>query len=203
MILVAATAPKEVAAVNAAFLLMSSAALAGADPAPAAAPAAPAPVVISSGGGCSNCGVPASDCCSKPGLLDRIKARFGKKSCDCAPPPCPAPCPPAPCKPACDPCAKSVADRPNLFDKLKARCGMKKSSGPCCDPCGAPHVSGCADPLPADAAPVTPGTGAPPKEMPKPKDEKPKGGNSATIPVPVPVPPTVNGAGLTAPSSPY
>jgi hypothetical protein len=197
--------------VNAAFLLMSSAALAGADPMPA--PAAP---VVVSGAGCSNCGPPVhySDCgCSKPGLLDRFKARFGKKShdCGCAPAPCPTPCPPpAPCPPPCAPApchtCKSAADRPNLFDTLKSRWGHKKSCGPTCDPCGASHLGGCATPLPADAHPVTPGTGTPPKVMPKPVDPKadpkadPKGKGNSTG---APLAPTVNGAGLTAPGSPY
>ncbi len=192
---------------NAAFLLMSSAALTGADP----APAHPAPVVISSGSGCTNCGTPAhSDCgnCGRAGLLDRLKSRFGSRKshdCGCAPcAPAPAPCAPT-CAPACDPCKKSYADRPNLFDTLRAKWGAKKSCGPTCDPCGASHLgAGCATPLPAGAAPVTPpaGGGAPPKEMPKPKDPpksdaKPKGEAGA------PGAPGVNRAGLTAPNSPY
>jgi hypothetical protein len=183
------------AAVNTAFLLISSAALAGADPMPAPHPAA----VVVSGTGCSNC-APASDCCSKAGLFDRIKGRLGgRKAHDCGAPACaPAPAP-VPCAPACAPAPcgpKSCADRPNLLDTLKARWGSKH--GPCCDPCGATHVSGCAAPLPAGAAPVVPGTGAP-KEMPKPKDKEPVKGNLTSAPVA----PTVNGAGLTRPTSPY
>jgi len=170
--------------VNAAFLLMSTAALAGADPAPAA-PVAPA--VISTGHGCNNCGAPAA-CCEKAGLLDKIKARLGglrSKSHDCG-------CAPAPA-PACDPCAKSVADRPNLLDKLKARWGSKKACGcaPACDPCAT-----------TSAHPVTPAPGGtnPPKEMPKPKDPpkvdpKPKG----NVSVPTPLPPITGAAG----TSPY
>lgn len=165
---------------NAAFLLMSSAALAGADPAPAA-PAAPA--VISTGHGCNNCGAPAA-CCPKPGLLDKIKARIGAMKhkahhCDCAPAPAPAPC---------DPCAKGAAHRPNLLDKLKARfAGKKHSCG--CDPCAG---------APAHHAPAPGGT-APPKEMPKPKDPpkadpKPKG--NVSIPAPLPA---VAGATGTSP----
>ena len=106
----------------------------------------------------------------------------------------------------CHSCPTSVADRPNLFDKLKSRMGCKKKHGPCCDPCGA-TVGGCATPLPAGAAPVVPVTPVPPKDMPKPKDvkpvdPKPKGGNSSSIPAPLPAAPTVNGAGLTG-NSPY
>lgn len=169
---------------NAAFLLMSSAALAGADPAPAA-PAAPA--VISTGHGCNNCGAPAT-CCEKAGLLDKIKARLGSwkhksHDCGCAPAPAPAPC---------HTCAKSVADRPNLLDKLKARWG-KKSCGcaPACDPCGA---------APAVVTPAPGGTTTPPKEMPKPKDPpkvdpKPKG----NVAIPQPLPPVAGVSG----TSPY
>jgi len=197
--------------VNAAFLLLSSATLAGADPVPAM-PAPHAPVVISSGSGCTNCApAPAvhADCgCeSKMGLFDRIKSKFGKKSHDCC---APAPvCAPEPCH-TCG----SVADRPNLFDKIKSRMGHKKSCGPICEPTCGP--TGCAAPLPADAHPVTPpGTTIPPKEMPKPKDipkdipkelpkdkkEPGKGGNSTVIPIPMP--PVTGAGGLTAPGSPY
>ena len=94
---------------NAAFLIMTSAALSGADPVPTPPPPA-APVVVSTGAGCSNCGTVAPSCCgsSRVGLFDRIKSRcggFGKRSknCGCAPTPC---CPPAPCytpKPCCTP----------------------------------------------------------------------------------------------------
>ncbi len=174
---------------NAAFLIMSSAALAGADPAPPAHPPA-APMVVS-GAGCNNCGAPAGCCDKKPGLLDRIKSRLGgigKKAHDCGCAPAPAPCAaPAPCN-TC-----GAADRPNLFDKLKSRWGSKKSNcGPTCDPCGAAHLT---------PPPATGGT-TPPTEMPKPKDEKPKetpkGGNSSSIP-PIPTVPPIAGAG----TSPY
>lgn len=201
---------------NAAFLLLSSAALAGADPVPAT-PHAPA--VISSGSGCTNCGsaptvyAAHADCGCEPklGLFDRIKNKFGKKSRDCGCAPAPV-CAPEPCH-TCG----SVADRPNLFDKIKGRLGHKKSCGPTCEPACGPTCgpTGCAAPLPTDAQPVTPPTTTlPPKEMPKPKDiqkdvpkelpkdkkEPGKGGNSTVIPIPMP---PVTGAGLTAPGSPY
>ena len=200
---------------NAAFLIMTSAALAGADPAPPPPPPA-APVVVS-GAGCNNC-APAPGCCgSKTGFLDRLRGRLGgglfkKKGHDCCAPapcpapcpppcpkpaPCPAPCPPAPCvKPApcpapapCHACPTSVACRPNLLDTLKSRMGHKKKSccAPSCDPCGAAHL------MPAPG----PGPVTPPKEMPKGKDEKPKGGNTGAIPQPFPSVP----AGVTG--SPY
>lgn len=166
---------------NAAFLLMSTAALAGADPVPAP-PAAPA--VISTGHGCNNC-APAT-CCEKAGLLDKIKARLGSlkhksRDCGCAPAPAPAPC---------HTCAKGIADRPNLFDKLKARWGSHKACGcaPACDPCASA-------PAPAPA-----GGGTAPKEMPKPKDTpkvdpKPKG----NVAIPAPLPPVTGASG----TSPY
>ncbi len=170
---------------NTAFLILSSAALAGADPAPAPAPApATAPPVVVSGTGCSNCGVTpyahgGCDSC-KPGLLDRIKSRmggFGKKSheCGCGSPPA----------------------HTNLLDAMKARWGTKHSGcGPTCDPCGSGYVT-AAPPTPAP--PSAPGT-PPPQEMPKPKTgEKDKGGNTGSIPQPVP---GVTGAGLSA-GSPY
>lgn len=181
---------------NAAFLLMSSAALAGADPAPAA-PAAPA--VISTGHGCNDCGAPAG-CAPKAGLLDKIKARLGglkNKSHDCG-------CAPAPVA-HCDTCPKSVADRPNLLDKLKARLGSKKTCGcaPACDPCGGTVHSAAHPTVPAHPTMTPPGTGqmVPPKEMPKPKEPakdapKPK---SEARGIPTPLPPITGAAG----TSPY
>ncbi len=190
---------------NAAFLLMSTAALAGADPAPPTPAPAPAAPAVVSGSGCSNCGAPpvyTGGCCEpKMGLLDKLKSRmggFGKKSCGCAP--APVSCAPAPCS-----TCSSVANRPNLFDTLKSRMGSKKhcgghtGCGPTCDTCGATHL------MPPTGAPVPP-TGTPPKEMPKtdaPKTEAPKempkGGSTSSIPQPLP---SVSGAGLTG-TSPY
>lgn len=178
---------------NAAFLLMSSAALAGADVAP---PPAPAPAVISSGAGCSNCGAPAVAPCgdcgkAKIGLLDKLKARLGglgKKSHDCGCAPAPAPC---------DPCATAAA-RPNLLERLKGRLGHKKchTCGPVCDPCG-----GAATVLsspPVTGAPPAVANPSAPKEMPKPKDAAPpKGGVLA------PVPPITGASGLADANSPY
>jgi hypothetical protein len=196
--------------VNAAFLIMTSATLAGADPVPP--PPLPAAPVVVSGAGCSNCGAPVDmGCCgsSKPGLFDRCKSRiggFGKKSqgCGCAPAPtCCAPAPvyaPAPtcCAPAQSCC--SVANRPNLFDTIKSRCGSKRNKhgpcctpAPCCDPCAGGAVVG-APPVYVSPPPPMGGTTVPPKEMPKPKVEKPKGGNTSSVPAPLPAVPTVNGA---------
>lgn len=180
---------RRIATVTAAFLLMSSAALAGADPVPVA-PAAPAPAVVNSGAGCNKCA--PCGCEKKPGLLDRLKEKFGKKSGDCCAP-VPA-CAPVKVPLPCNTCGSSAADRPNLLDKLKSRWSSKHSNcGPTCCTAGAPIIQ--------------PGTGTAPKEMPKPKDvkpksdDKPKAGTSGSIPLPLP---PVNGAGgLTGSGSPY
>lgn len=196
---------------NAAFLIMSSAALAGADLAPPPPPHA-APIAVNGGAGCSNCGAPAvasyggscGDCCggAKTGLMGHFKGRFGKKSHDHGCAPVPSCCAPAPAA-CCDaPCA-----RPNLFDTLKSRWGAKHHRGSsccntyggsaCCDPCaggyGAPVIGG--PPMyppgayvpPGTAIPPGPGTGnTPPKEMPKPKDTTKPKEKGVSIPQPLP-----------------
>ncbi|MDY3551318.1 hypothetical protein R5W24_000393 [Gemmata sp. JC717] len=194
---------------NAAFLLMSTAALAGADVAPP--PAAPAPAVISSGAGCSNCGTPVAPCndCGKTkvGLLDKLKARLGgvgKKShdCGCAPAPVPAPCN--------DCVTTTVAARPNLFDKLKSRMGHKKASaccGPVCDPCAVAPLS-VVPPTPTPGTTTPPST-TPPKEMPKPQEApktqpKPKTTkDEAAVPLPLPAAPVTGASGLAGAGNPY
>ncbi len=195
---------------TAAFLLMSSAALAGADVSPPPA-AHPAPVVVSTGAGCSNCSAPSCGCSThKVGLFDKLKSKFGKRTsdCGCAPVPSCAPVyvpPPA----ACNTCATSTSARPNLLDKLKSRCGHTKASS-CGPTCGSARLGGgCATPGTPYVPPVT-GTTPPPKEMPKDpkevgKDPKnkpipPKGGVNIT---PLPLPPVNGAGGLTAPGSPY
>ena len=203
---------------NSAILIMSSAVLAGADPAPPPPPPA-APIVVNGGAGCNNCGAApyaayAGDCCGKkPGLFERFRGRIGgfghkSKDCGCAPAPECNPCPPPP--PVCNPCPTTCHDRPNLLDTLRARWAKKKSCTPapvCCDPCagaplgGYPAVNPIGPGIPPGVTPGVPPGGAnpTPKEMPKPKDKE-KGsdkGSSVTIP---PVPP-VTGAG--AQNSPY
>lgn len=76
---------------NAAFLLMTTTWLAGADPAPAAAaPAAPVASAPAGGACCGgNCGGGCCDsccdtCCEKQGCLQKLMSRFHHKSCcDC------------------------------------------------------------------------------------------------------------------------
>lgn len=187
---------------NAALLMMTSTLMAGADAAPVA-PAAPAYVA---GPGCSgpDCGGPSysgpsyggsvsasCDTCvgGKASFCDRLKARFGgmgsRRSRSSAYAPV-----------ACDTCGTAEA-RPNLLDRIKARCGKKKSAdcsyaAPACSGyasggCGSSGCvgDGCATPVydhgattPYPAAPTTPVTPTDPpkdmsKEMPKPKDVVP------------------------------
>lgn len=139
---------------NTAFLMLTSAWLAGADPVPAAQPAAP--IVASSscngcGGGC-NSGCGNTGCCEeakKPGLFARLCA--GKKHDDCgcdscntcekAPrykePKCKEPRAPkckAPKAESCNTCEDSCGKKPGLFARL---CGKKH------DDCGCGGDSGC------------------------------------------------------------
>lgn len=128
---------------NAAFLLVTTAWLAGADapvakPAPAPAPAvAPAACGASCGSCCNDCG---SCCEDKPGLFARLCARFKKNDCCdscCAPTPCCKPttcCAPAPvCKPACCPAptCNDCCEKEGFFKRL---CGKFKKND-CCDSC--------------------------------------------------------------------
>ena len=156
------------------LLLMSSTLGGDATPLPAGAVA----------GGCA--GVPvAAACCDygkhdRAGLLDRMRARHASKSsggCCGTPAPAPQP-PPVAC---CDPCASGGGHRSGLLDKIKGRCHPRKSADCCAaDPCATPAVG----------APVTPDTGIPPKEMPKPKDKAKVDEESASVPV-IPTPSTV------------
>ena len=86
---------------NTAFLLMSTAWIAGSDPAGCAGCASPAPVAAS----CDSCGT------SSPGLFSRLK---GKLSCGAA---CGTPLFTAPA--ACDSCGTSSS--PGLLSRLKGR----------------------------------------------------------------------------------
>jgi hypothetical protein len=116
--------------VNAAFLLVTTTWLAGADAAPTA-PTTPAPAATSSvSGGCGAC----CDPCAKESFFDKLKAKLHHGS-DCCekPAPAPAPCP----APKCDTCgAKASHFSLNLH----------RSSGCCEKPACAPA------PAPAPAA---------------------------------------------------
>lgn len=159
---------------NTALMLMSTAWIAGADPA-----------------GCSGCSAPVAvsaascDSCSmaSPGLFARLKSKM--HTCT----PCGTPLfshgtplfSRSTSMAACDPCGSSS---PGLLAKLKARFHHGKDCGtaaPCASPCatgdcGGGHVAastgGCAlPPVPGAAAPVP--SPESPKEMPKPKDGTP------------------------------
>jgi hypothetical protein len=141
--------------VNAAFLLVTTAWLTGADPAPTAAPAAPAPVVSSAnyggaGCGCSGgCGDTCGDTgCGCGGLFGKLKGRFHHGG-DCG------------CETACDSCGghhgfklrrhnecgcetanECGCERQRLCDRLKGwfhrrgECGCGEGCGGGCGGCG-------------------------------------------------------------------
>jgi hypothetical protein len=173
--------------VNAAYLMLTTAWLAGADPAPA--PAAPAAPVVSApiGGGCGGgCGCATDACCEKEGFFAKLKAKFHKNDCGCgceqaptccAPKPvcCPAPkpvCCPAPaptcCHAApvscgCDECKPSLCERIKAKFKKSKDCGCDSGCGGC-STCGGGVIGGA----PAEAIPAKPAPGAAPQAMPKP-----------------------------------
>lgn len=164
---------------NAAFLLVTSAWLAGgqapttpATPMPTGAPpaaqVAPAPAY---GGGCSSCGSSYGGCgcssgcndCEKPGLLDRLRARFAKNECGCGCAPTCSSCAPAPvyhatptfhgssCGSCCSSCSScDSCDRPSFFERLRARFHRDSDCGCSCDSgCATGGCSSCgAAPLP-------------------------------------------------------
>ena len=169
---------------NAAFLLMTTALVAGADAAPSHAPASPAPVVVhpappaspcgSGVGGCSGgCGTCYDACCEKEGLFTRLRnklsSRFSKGN-DC-----------------CDPCGDTCSA--GFGSKLRGRLkGMFRKHDDCCDAC-APACDGCASgtvvgtpilgtPAPAQSMPKAEPIGEPREKLPAgPKDGgKPAGG---------------------------
>jgi hypothetical protein len=174
--------------VNAAYLLLTSAWLAGADAAPAApAPAASTPVVASgsccgNSGGCSSC---ADSCgCEKVKFWDKWKGKFHKNDCGCQPTcGCAAPAPTCGCAapvhhvhaaPSCG-CAPAPScgcddgcGKVRLWDRMKAKfhkdCGCESSCSTCgggCSSCGAPAAAPT-----GEAVPVAPKAGEAPKKMP-------------------------------------
>jgi hypothetical protein len=180
-----------------ALLLMTSTFVAGAD-APAAAPLAPAPAAVAGcGAGCDSGCAASEPCCSKSGLLDRLKGRMAchkhaKDCCASAPTCAPAAAPQccAPAAPAAASCCDSCASpRPNLLDRCRAKMASKKHKGDCCAPacdtCGAaPAVTPVPTPTPSTL---------PPTPTPKPMNPK-KVGNDGSAPlIVIPTP----GANLT------
>jgi hypothetical protein len=172
--------------VNAAYLMLTTAWLAGADPVPVT-PAPAAPVVAAPiGGGCGGgCGCATDACCEKEGLFARLKAKFHKNECCepaptccapkpvcCAPKPvcCPAPkpvcCAPAPtCCHAAPTCGCGCEEpRVKLWDKIKAKFHKNDCCESSCSSCG---CGGAAVPTaaPIEAIPAKPNAG---QAMPKP-----------------------------------
>ena len=146
---------------NAAYLVLTTAWLAGDAPAaPAPAPAAPV-VSAPTGGGCGGgCGSATDSCCDtgcgKQGLFSKLKAKFHKNECGCeAAPTCCAPAPvkqhchsaPAPtcCAPvqhqACDTCNEGCGKQ-KLCDRIKAKFRKHDSCG-CESSCGGGSSCGC------------------------------------------------------------
>jgi hypothetical protein len=152
--------------VNAAYLMLTTAWLAGADPVPAAAAPAPAaPVVSTSMGSCNgsytggwngcNGGVAADNCgCERQRLCDRLKGLFShchnrQRDCGCeaapapvvkyhAPAACCAPAPaPAPVSTGCDDQCK----KPGLCARLKALCHRNRHNDCGCE--GGAGYGGC------------------------------------------------------------
>ena len=166
---------------NAAFLVLTTAWLAGAEAAPAAPPKNP-PATAAPAGSCSgSCGA-CCDSCGRERLIDRLRSRFHRGDC------CDS------CKPAkCDSCC----ERERLIDRLRSRfhrgdcCDSCKSSCGACNDCGCGrerlidrirarfHRNGCCDDCCGSAGPAKgPEQIGPPKETPKkmPSSEPPKVG---------------------------
>ena len=145
--------------VNATLLMLTSAWIAGADPAPAKDAPAPIPAVVSTGSSCGGgCCSACGDSGGKSGLWTRFKGSFGKKSC------CESACAPAPVQswhvPAatCGGCSSGCGScHDGLWSQLKGRFNKHNS----CDTCSTCGSAGAVTPE-AVPAPTTPK-----KEMPK------------------------------------
>lgn len=184
---------------NAAFLLVTSAWLAGQAPAveapktiaPAPAPAITAhaaPIAQGCGGGCGSCETSCCDSCSKPSLMDRLRARFKKNDC----------CDSCNTCSSCSTCTTvkytscdSCCEKEGFFSRLRNKfrksdcCDSCNTCGTGCSSCGTTGVIGAPGvltPAPAVAPQSAEPIQAPKKEMPMPK-------GSASILVPQPVGP--------------
>ncbi len=186
---------------NAAYLMLTTAWLAGADPAPATPVAPTGPVVAAPiGGGCGGgCGCATEACCERESLCAKIKAKFKRHECGCeqsccapaptccAPKPvcCPAPkpvCCPAPAPTCCHAapvsCGCGCEERVSCWEKLKAKfrkhndCGCESS----CNSCGC--GGGISTGAPAEVIPARPAPGGAP--MPSPKGSVMNGGMIVT-----------------------
>jgi hypothetical protein len=156
--------------VNAAYLVLTTAWLAGDAPAaPVAPPAAP---VVSApiGGGCGGgCGAATDACCDsgcgKQSLFGKLKGKFKKRG-DCGCEAAPTCCAPAPVQH--NDCCEH---RESLFGKLKGKfkkrggdCGCESSCG--CGGGGSGYIAPSG--VPAETIPGAPRPGDAPRAMPKP-----------------------------------
>lgn len=178
---------------NAAFLLVTTAWLAGSGPAPShgviqtsCCGGGHAAVASSGcGGGCGS-SWESADCC-KPGLIQRLRDKIFRRDCG-----------------GCDTCATAhtscgdCCEREGLLSRLRGMFHRTKCTDPCADTCGG-GCNGCGSVshVPAHVAPghVVPG-GAVPGQMPRAPDKPeplpaPKGGEPAARPLPKPAGDTV------------
>ncbi len=118
---------------NAAYLMLTTAWLAGADPAPAA-------VANNCNGGCNACATACDPCAKKPGLLTRLFAKKCHDDCGCGSS-CQTCAAPAPCcnsvrvRSSCNSCQTCREPR-------APRCKPAKS---CCDSAPIVHTCGSCD----------------------------------------------------------
>ena len=111
---------------NAAFLLLTTAWLAGADDAKpaAAAPAAPKPIAAApiATSGCCGTAAPCggcNDCCEKEGFFSKLKGKFHHDDC-CCETKCAPTCAPT-CAPKCAPTCNDCCEKEGFLSKLKGR----------------------------------------------------------------------------------
>jgi hypothetical protein len=158
--------------VNAAFVMLTSAWMAGADPVPAAPAAPAAPVVSTSMGACNGgyggygCGSTAGDCgCEhqRQRLCDRLKGMFKRgNNCGCESAPT---CAPAPVHHVAASCGcEDTCKKPGLCARLKGKfkrhndCGCDTGCNSGCGGIGTYGggiIGGTAEPIPAQPKPAT------------------------------------------------
>ena len=172
---------------NAAFLLVTTAWIAGADTAAPAAPTTPPPAAAAvhsvgtggcaSCGGCTSCGCDTG--CEHESLFSKLKARFHRSDCGCN-----TGCNTCNTCNACDTCC----EHESFFSKLKARfhhgdCGCDTGCGTC---------GGCAGVIstaPGTIMPKAEPIGPPKEDLKKlPAGDGKKPGSVQLIPQPISVP---------------
>jgi hypothetical protein len=176
--------------------MLTSAWLAGADPAPPAAPppmVPAAPAVVATGNGCGGCGDSCADACCGghhrkhrlAGLGGKLKGRRHHNDCCeaaptqcCAPAPKPVCCAPAPapkpvcCSPAPAPCAPAANEccddhqRKHRLAGLGGKLRHRHHHDECCDTGCGGCGTGAPGIAPVMPAPMPGAPGAEPKKMP-------------------------------------